>query len=145
MPKKYHGKIEISEVRNAVCVSDDGHVDCEINHPQYGWIPYTIAPDDEDMTIDNEQLLDLIDEAGGPAPLTEEARYTKHATFVRIIRDGLLQDRVDPIASNALRWQELDEQQKAALSSYRQSLLDVTEQEGFPYTIKWPDAPNFAG
>lgn len=140
-----HNSINIEEVRNAVYITDQGHIDCEINHPDYGWIPYTIAPDDEDMTIDNTQLIKLIDAQGGPAPLTEEMRYKRHAGFVRMIRNGLLQEHVDPIASNALRWQELDEQQKAALSSYRQSLLDVTEQEGFPYTIKWPDAPDFAG
>ena len=31
--------------RNAV-ILDDGRVDCEINHPQFGWIPFTADPDD---------------------------------------------------------------------------------------------------
>jgi hypothetical protein len=31
---------------------------------------------------------------------------------------------------------------KQAWATYRQSLRDVTSQEGFPWTITWPDAPN---
>ena len=30
---------------------------------------------------------------------------------------------------------------KAVWATYRQSLRDVTTQEGFPWTITWPDAP----
>ncbi len=30
---------------------------------------------------------------------------------------------------------------KAAWATYRQALRDVTAQEGFPWTITWPDAP----
>lgn len=138
-----HDTITIEEVRGAIYISDQGHIDCEINHPVHGWIPYTIAPDDEDMTIDNAQLVKLIEDQGGPAPLTEEVRYERHAGFVRMMRDSLLQQHVDPIASNALRWQELSDDRKAALSAYRNSLLDVPEQVGFPYTILWPDVPSF--
>ena len=30
---------------------------------------------------------------------------------------------------------------KAAWATYRQALRDITTQEGFPWTITWPDAP----
>lgn len=30
---------------------------------------------------------------------------------------------------------------KAAWATYRQALRDITAQEGFPWTITWPDAP----
>ena len=33
------------EFRNAVKTAD-GRVDCEINHPVYGWIPFTADPND---------------------------------------------------------------------------------------------------
>lgn len=33
------------EFRNAVEMPD-GRFDCEINHPQFGWIPFTASPDD---------------------------------------------------------------------------------------------------
>lgn len=26
--------------------NDDGTINCEINHPVYGWIPFTASPDD---------------------------------------------------------------------------------------------------
>lgn len=143
MHKKYKGLIDIKEVRDAVYITDEGHIDCEINHPEYGWIPYTIAPDDGDMTIDNEQLLDLIDENGGPAPLSEEKRYERYSMYVRIIREDLLIKKVDPIATNVMRYNSLTKSQKEELSKYRQQLLDVTEQEGFPYNIEWPTVPSF--
>lgn len=140
-----HKSINIEEVRGAVYISDQGHIDCEINHPIHGWIPYTIAPDDEDMTIDNAQLISLIDAQGGPAPLTEEVRYERHAGVVRMLRDNLLQTHVDPIASNALRWSELSDDQRMQLSEFRQLLLEMPDQDGFPYTVSWPDVPGFAG
>lgn len=37
--------MEKIEWRNAVLL-DDGRYDCEIEHPQFGWIPFTAAPDD---------------------------------------------------------------------------------------------------
>jgi len=30
---------------------------------------------------------------------------------------------------------------KEAWATYRQALRDVTDQEGFPHVITWPDAP----
>ena len=33
------------EYRNAV-LNDNGTIDCEINHPDLGWIPFTADPDD---------------------------------------------------------------------------------------------------
>jgi hypothetical protein len=43
----------------------DGTIDCEINHPDYGWIPFTASPDDvaaHGRAIYAEAL------AAGPAP-----------------------------------------------------------------------------
>ena len=48
--------VNISEFRNASALNADGtRMDVEINHPEYGWIPYTIEPSDTDMTIDNNR------------------------------------------------------------------------------------------
>ena len=27
-------------------MNDDGTIDCEIEHPVYGWVPFTASPDD---------------------------------------------------------------------------------------------------
>ena len=55
-------------------------------------------------------------------------------------RDGLLRE-LDAIVSNPLRWAEFDDATKQALAKRRQALLDVPQQEGFPYDIDWPDNP----
>ena len=34
--------------RNAAFIVD-GRIDCEINHPQFGWIPFTASPDDAEQ------------------------------------------------------------------------------------------------
>ena len=60
---------------------------------------------------------------------------------VRQKRDSLLEEQVDTIAGNVLRWNELTAVQQQELSEYRQSLLNVPQQAGFPETIEWPSVP----
>ena len=62
------------------------------------------------------------------------------AEEVREERDGLLLE-VDTIAGNALRWAALDTEAQAEWATYRQALLDVPQQEGFPNTVTWPTKP----
>ena len=45
------------EYRNATHTARTGVIDCEINHPKFGWIPYTLDPSDTDQTVDNAALL----------------------------------------------------------------------------------------
>ena len=53
--------ITITEVRNAASLqSDNARMNVEINHPQHGWIPYTLDPADTDTTIDNDEVMALI-------------------------------------------------------------------------------------
>ena len=56
------------EFRNPVYNSDNITIDCLINHPIYGWIPFTANPDDpeEHGRIIYSQVL-----ASGPAPYVE--------------------------------------------------------------------------
>ena len=44
--------MEIKQIRNPK-YNAEGNIDCEIEHPDHGWMPYTIAIDDVDNTIDN--------------------------------------------------------------------------------------------
>lgn len=130
--------------RNAKYVNAEGWIDCEIDHPKYGWIPYTLNPDDTDMTINNSELLDAILDDGdvepyvAPEPIDADVRQ---AAIVRAQRDELLKQNVDPIAGNALRWAGLDASTQAAWASYRQALLDVPQQDGFPHDVTWPTKP----
>ena len=131
--------IEITEVRNAASLqSDNLRMDVEINHPQHGWIPYTVDPADTDTTIDNDAVMALIGSnfTAYVAPTQVELDATT-AAQVRDDRDGRLAE-VDAIAGNALRWTALDAVTQAEWSTYRQALLDVPQQAGFPNDITWP-------
>lgn len=61
---------------------------------------------------------------------------------VRKTRDMKLATEVDPIAGNALRWAALDADTQAAWAAYRQALLDVPAQAGFPHNVTWPEVPS---
>jgi hypothetical protein len=134
--------ITITEVRNAVSLqSDNLLMDVEINHPQHGWIPYTLDSADTDTTIDNDAVMALIgtDFTAYVAPTQAELDATA-AADVRADRDGRLLE-VDAIAGNALRWAALDADTQTAWATYRQALLDVPQQAGFPHDITWPTKP----
>jgi len=117
-------------------------MDVEINHPDYGWIPYTIDPDDTDTTIDNDAVMSLIgtDFAAYVAP-TQAELDAAAAAEVRAERDSILVTEVDPIVSNPLRWAEMTAEKQAEWSAYRTALLDITDQSGFPTDITWPTKP----
>ena len=134
--------ITITEVRNAVSLqSDNLCMDVEINHPDYGWIPYTVNPSDTDNTIDNEAVMTLIGtDFAAYVPPTQEELDAALAASVRAERDALLLE-VDAVAGNALRWAALDAETQAAWATYRQALLDVPQQDGFPNTVTWPTKP----
>lgn len=57
---------------------------------------------------------------------------------VRLIRDHRLVTEVDPIVSNPLRWQSMSGEEQQRWADYRQALLDVPQQDGFPHEIEWP-------
>jgi len=134
--------VTITEVRNAASLqSDNLRMDVEINHPQHGWIPYTLDPADTDTTIDNEEVMALIgtDFTAYVAP-TQAELDAAAASSVRAERDNRLTE-VDAIAGNTLRWAALDVDTQAAWSAYRQALLDVPQQSNFPHDITWPTKP----
>ena len=129
--------------RNAKYINDNGWIDCEINHPDHGWIPYTLDPTDTDMTVKNDDLLAAMKAAGDVAayvPPTQAELDAALAAGLRLQRDGLLTD-VDAIAGNALRWAELSADKQTAWGVYRQALLDVPQQAGFPNDVTWPTQP----
>lgn len=58
---------------------------------------------------------------------------------IRRERDELLRKIVD--AMNPMRWEALSAAEQQAYRDYRQALLDVPQQEGFPENIIWPIEP----
>ena len=71
----------------------------------------------------------------GIVPPTLEQRQGK----MRGRRDKFLVKVVD--AMNPVRWATLSEIQKQSWIDYRQALLDVPQQSGFPDDIVWPEIP----
>jgi hypothetical protein len=63
------------------------------------------------------------------------------AVQVRNRRDYLLMGEVDPVATNALRWAAMPDIERQAWADYRQALLDITQQAGFPHNVTWPSKP----
>ena len=119
-----------------------GTIDCEIDHPVYGWIPFTCDPSDTGALFDTAALLAEMQPHAAPyvppPPPTDE----EVAAEVRAERDRRLATEVDPIAGNALRWAALTAEEQQAWADYRQALLDVPQQAGFPADINWPVAPS---
>jgi hypothetical protein len=134
--------ITIKKVRKATSLQEDNlRMNVEINHPNYGWIPYTLDPADTDTTINNDEVMALIgtDFAAYVAPNQVELDAAL-ALDIRSGRDARLTE-VDAIAGNALRWAELTSSVQAEWSNYRQELLDVPQQDSFPNNITWPIKP----
>ena len=135
--------ITITEVRNAASLQVDNlRMDVEINHPDYGWIPYTVDPEDDDTTIDNDAVLALIGSnfTAYVAP-TQAELDAEAADEVRGTRDMLLVQEVDPLVGNPLRWDDLTVAKQDEWIAYRTALLDITDQAGFPHNVTWPTKP----
>lgn len=64
---------------------------------------------------------------------------SEDALKARERRDVLLKTTVDTM--NPIRWESFDDTKKDEWRAYRQALLDVPAQEGFPYEVIWPTQP----
>lgn len=60
----------------------------------------------------------------------------------RLKRDKILGTQVDPLVCNSLRWDALTDAKRTEWETYRQDLLDISQQSGFPQTIVWPTKPS---
>ena len=130
------------QYRNAKYIDEDHTiVDCEINSPIYGWIPYTMDPEDTDMTVDNNALIAAFNSNNDVADYTPPSDEVL-AGAVREERDYYLQHIVDPIVSNPLRWADMTTAQQNAWTQYRTDLLNITDQDGFPSSVTWPTVPD---
>lgn len=113
----------IAQVDGAVQFAPKGHI--EVTKSYRGYLGYTYMGDDQEP-VDN-RTQDELDEVA--------------SNNSRLERDMKLATEVDPIAGNALRWAALTAEQQQAWADYRQALLDVPSQSGFPHDIVWPIKP----
>lgn len=110
---------------------------------EYGVYPYTqpTPPDYENLT---EHLVegDFEQDENGNWILpfvVEQLSLEKAGSNVRSIRDNLISTEIDTV--NPMRWNAMTELQQQNWSDYRQALLDVPQQPGFPYSVEWPTKP----
>ena len=75
--------------------------------------------------------------------MTDEQEFARKASAIREERAFRLQecDAVSP-----MRWNAMTDAQKQAWTDYRQALLDVPQQDGFPWggdpeAAPWPERP----
>lgn len=99
------------------------------------------------ISVSDEVWLSVLDNkhnkvnADGTTELVDFRTNVEKAEDIRTTRNLLLQQEVDPIVTNPLRWAELSTEQQQAWSVYRKALLDVPEQSGFPDNVVWPVSP----
>lgn len=51
---------------------------------------------------------------------------------MRLLRNDYLEQYVDPVVTNPLRWSELTTEEQNQYKEYRKYLLDIPQQENFP-------------
>ena len=133
----------INNIKNAQSLNvANTKFNVDIEHPDHGWIPYTLDPDDNDNHINNSELIALIGRKfkAYVAPTAKEI-HDEAAAEVRAVRNQKLIEDVDVIVTNPLRWADLSKTQQNKLIAYRQALLDITKQSTFPQSVKWPKKP----
>jgi hypothetical protein len=129
--------------RNAKRLAN-GWIDCEIEHPDHGWIPFTCNPNDTGAQFDVAALhaqMDADPATAAYVPPTQEELDAEAAGAVRAERDTKLASEVDTIVSNPLRWADLTAEKQTEWATYRRALLDITAQAGFPHSVVWPTKP----
>jgi hypothetical protein len=123
--------------------SDEQHsrIDCEVNFENLNeeFVPFTADPNDP-----VEHGKDIYNRAlNGDFGIIAEYEPPPIEYFESIVRnqrDDLL-TQFDSIVSNPFRWQAFTAEEQQALGQYRQDLLDVPQQTGFPYSVTFPILP----
>ena len=115
-------------------------IDVIWEHPDHGDIPFTASPDD--CEVHGREIFSLAKEGkfGKVSPYDGPSLDEQKSSAIRQQRDHLLSE-LDVVVSNPLRYAEFSEEEKSQVAAYRQALLDVPQQEGFPNDIDWPVNP----
>ncbi|WP_426033380.1 hypothetical protein [Caulobacter sp. DWP3-1-3b2] len=79
-----------------------------------------------------------------PVQMAAEA-LAAASRHLRVRRNTLLRDVVDPYVTNPLRWAELTEGEQAEMAAWRSALLDWPDTETDPENPTEPPAPDFVG
>jgi hypothetical protein len=114
---------------------EDGRIDCEIEHPEYGWIPFTCDPNDKGASFDTAALFAEMQPHAAPYTPPPPPSDEELAATIREQRDYLLTQ------SDWTQLPDVPEATKTMWATYRQALRDITAQPGFPQDVTWPEKP----
>jgi|SRR5690606_28440742 len=116
-----------------------GTIDCELDHPIHGWIPFTASPDDCDDGGRTIYQLLLDGQFGEIAPYIPDPDAELQAAMAieRTWRNAQLS------ATDYLTMPDypLTEAARAELYAYRQALRDWPQASGFPIAESRPQPP----
>jgi hypothetical protein len=115
--------------------TENGWIDCEIEHPEYGWIPFTCDPSDTGALFDTAALFEEMRPHAAPYAPPPPPSDEEVAAAVRVERNRLLAE------SDWTQLPDVPEAVRLSWAIYRQALRDIPEQEGFPHNVTWPSKP----
>lgn len=135
--------MQIEYINNPVYVNEDSTIiDCTVKFSHLKQ-PVMFAASASDPEPHGQEIYQRIvaGEFGSIAPfvprvITQEEKMAGK----RAMRDEKLRE-MDAIVANPLRWASFSPDLQAAWTTYRQALLDVPQQAGFPDNIVWPTPP----
>lgn len=123
---------KITQIRNPK-YTKQGLIDCEILHPELGWIPFTANPSDV-VDYGRDVYQRIIDgEFGEIAPYVVNIGH--ESSIVRGNRNRML------LETDWTQLPDVPQTTKDVWAIYRQSLRDIPQQEGFPLNVIWPNKP----
>lgn len=92
--------------------------------------------DTQFSTLGNPQLIDGVWKRSWTISQHPENTAAAH---IRNKRNEILARNVDSM--NPIRWESMSAEKKAEWEKYRLALLDIPQQEGFPFNVTWPTKP----
>lgn len=135
-------KFDLGNVRRPVFTESDD-IDVELNHPDFGWIPFTASSEDKESIGEHLYKMAMAEAFGVIEKYTEPVLTNEElAEKYRYERDEKLR-QLDAIVQNPLRWSDFTATQQSDIATYRSLLLDVPQQPGFPSEFEWPVIPEF--
>lgn len=128
--------------RNAKYIKN-GWIDCEIEHPKFGWIPFTCDPNDTETAFDTKELFDRMVASNNVAayvPPTQEELNAAQMQIVISQRNVLLQQSDILVLPD--RWINYTPERQVEIATYRQALRDLPENITDPFNVTWPVLAN---
>ncbi len=124
------------EFRNPKFINaQNTQIDCEINHPKFGWIPFTCDPNDTGALVDVKSLFAQMIAAGVKPYVAYQPTQQDKEAAIRAERDSYLQK------SDWTQLPDVPQEIKDKWAVYRQALRDITKQPTFPDSVVWPVKP----